>query len=136
MKILTIFLLLFAISLHADHSVKSDIVLEKESYTLEHESTYGVANNYSMLSIEHQIETNSAILFHYGTCVGLIFEDYTAQNGFGPSADDYGLIIEANIGVDYQLENYQTLSLEGTRSQNQILDAMESRLQFNYLYKF
>jgi hypothetical protein len=136
MRLLTIFLLLFAISLQADPSIKSDVVVEKESYTLVHESTYGVTNSYSLLIIEHHIESDNALLFHYGTCVGLIFEEHTAQNGFGPTADEYGLMIEANLGVDYKLKNHQTLSLKGTRSQNQLLDAMESRVQFKYFYQF
>ncbi len=136
MKFITLFLLMITFALHADSQLKSDVVIENESYALQHEFAYGVSNNYSLLSIEHQIQAENDLIFHYGTCVGLIVEDYTAQNGFGPNADEMGLIIEANLGVDYILQDYQTLSLEGSHSQNQLIDVAEQQIQFNYQYKF
>jgi len=136
MRLLTLMLFIFTLSLHADSTLQSDVVIEKESYALEHEFIYGVTNNYSLLSIEHQILAQGALLFHYGTCVGVVVEDYTATNGFGPNADEFGLVLEANVGLDYRLKEYQTITFECTHSEKKILDEAESRVNFRYQYKF
>ena len=133
---LLIFILLSTQLLQADPSIKSDIVLDNESYALKHESTYGVTNNYSTVSIEHQIRTANSFLIHYGTCVGVVIEDYAADNGFGPNAEAYGLMMQANIGVEYKLHDSQTLSFEGLLSQNQIINEAESQAKFRYQYRF
>ena len=136
MRFSTLFLLLFTLSLHADPSIKSAIVLDNESYALKHESTYGVTNNYAVVHLEHQIKAQDYLLLHYGTRLGLVIEDYTAENGFGPDAEAYGFVMQANIGMDYLLQNYQTLSLEGTHSQNQILSDAQSQVKLKYQLKF
>ncbi len=86
--------------------------------------------------MEHQIHTDNALTLHYGTRLGVIFEDYTAANGFGPSSDQYGAVFEANLGLDYDIKRYQTLSLEGVRSQNELYNQIGSQVRFMYECRF
>jgi len=136
MKLSILFLLLFTLSLHADPSLKSALVLDNENYALKHESTYGVTNNYAVVHVEHQIKAKDYLLFHYGTRFGLVIEDYTAENGFGPNAEAYGFVMQASVGMDYILQGYQTISLEGIHSKNQIVSNAQSKIRFKYQFKF
>ena len=136
MRLFILLLITLTLSLQADPSLKSNIVLENESYTLEHESTYGITNNYSLVSIEHHIKAANSLTFYYGTCLGFVTEDYTADNGFGPEAEEFGLVMETSIGIDYNFENYQSISLEGSHSQNKMLHDNENSTQVKYQYKF
>ena len=136
MRLLTLFILLLTLSLYADPSVESNIVLDQESYSHAHESVYGVTNNYAVVSVAHQIKADGCLLFYYGTRLGLVMEDYAAQNGFGPDAEAYGLVMQANVGVDYLLQDYQTLSFEGSHSENKMIHDAESQVKFQYQLEF
>ncbi|MGB5965600.1 MAG: hypothetical protein WBF77_12800 [Sulfurimonadaceae bacterium] len=65
-----------------------------------------------------------------------MIEDYTAKNGFGPNAEKYGTIIKANLRMDYDLKEYQKLSFEGSHSQNELHQQVESQVRIGYQYKF
>ena len=118
------------------NDVSSKLVLDSESFALNHESTYGVTTSYSFLVAEHQIHTDGCLLFYYGTKIGYVIEDYTAENGFGPDAEKHGAIIKANLGVEYDLKRYQKLSVEGSHSQNELFDQVQSQVKIGYQYKF
>ncbi len=137
MKKFSLILLLLTTFLYAEtDNVTSKLFLDSESFELDHESAYGVTNSYSFLVMEHHIQTESALVLHYGTRVGVVFEDYTATNGFGPNSDQYGTIIEANLGFDYDIQEYQTLSFKGSRSQNDLEHLIGTQLRVMYEYKF
>ena len=137
MKKFSLLLLLAATFLHAESdSARSTIVLDSENFKLDHESAYGVTNSYSFFVAEHQIHADDCLLFYYGTKVGVVIEDHTAENGFGQNAEKYGTIIKANLGVDYDLKDYQKLSFEGSHSQNDLHRQIESRLNLRYHYRF
>ncbi len=131
-------ILLFVTTLFSADSEEatSKLVLDSESFVLDHESAYGVTNTYSFLMAEHQIHADRCLVFYYGTKIGFVIEDYTAENGFGQEAIEHGTIIEANLGVDYQIEKYQTLSFEGVHSQNELQNQIESQITVGYQYKF
>ena len=118
------------------NDVSSKLVIESESFELDHESVYGVTTSYSFLVAEHQIHTDGCLLFYYGTKIGYVIEDYTAENGFGVNAEKHGAIIRANLGVEYDLKQYQKLSFEGSHSQSELFEQVESQITIGYQYKF
>lgn len=133
-----IFLLLFltaTLSAQGD-DVQSELVIEGEYYTRDHELQYGLSNNYSFLVAEHQIRAEGCLLFYYGTKIGLVIEDYAAANGFGPTPDQYGVIIKANAGVKYNMTDYQQLSFEGSHTQEQLQHDPQSKVNIAYNYSF
>ena len=132
------FLLLFVTTLFSADAEKanSKLVLDSESFILDHESAYGVTNTYSFLMAEHQIHADRCLVFYYGTKIGFVIEDYTAENGFGQDAAEHGTFIEANLGVDYQIKKYQTLSFEGSHTQNELQNQIGSQVTVGYQYKF
>ena len=137
MKKASLFLLLITTLLYAEpEDVTSNLVLESESFALDHESEYGITNSYSFLIAEHQIHADRCLLFYYGTKVGFVIEDHTADNGFGPDTEQYGMIFRANMGINYDLKKFQKLSLEGSHSQDGLHQQVESLVQIGYQYKF
>lgn len=137
MKKITQILLFFTVILYAGpDDITSKLVLESESFDLDHESSYGVTNSYSFFVAEHQIHAEGCLVFYYGTKIGFVSEDYTAENGFGPYAEKFGTIIEANLGMNYDIQKYQKLSLEGVRSQNELHNQLDSLIKVGYQYKF
>jgi len=137
MKKVSLILLFITTLLYAESDdITSKLVLDSESFELAHESVYGVTNSYSFLVAEHQIHAEGCLVFYYGTKVGFVIEDYTAANGFGPDAEKFGTIFEANLGMDYDIQKYQKLSLEGSRSQNEMHNQLDSQVKVGYQYKF
>jgi len=116
--------------------VKSKMILDSENFELDHESAYGITNNYSFFVAEHQIKTDDCLLFYYGTKVGFVAEDYTAENGFGQNAEKLGTIFKANFGMDYDIKKYQKLSFEGNNSKKELHQQLESLIKIGYLYNF
>lgn len=137
MKKISLILLFVTTFLYAgSHDVKSKVVLDSENFELDHESTYGVTNNYSFFVAEHQIHADEYLVFYYGTKVGFLIEDYTAENGFGPNAEKFGTIVKANLGMDYDLKDYQKVSFEGSHSQDELHQQVESQVKIGYQYRF
>jgi len=95
-----------------------------------------VTNCYSFLVAEHKIQAFDHLLFYYGTHLGYVIEDYTAENGFGPVAQEFGMVLQANIGMDYQFKTSQKLSFQGSHSQDELRQVEESIFKFGYEYKF
>ena len=130
-------LIFIALFLHADSSnIKSEFVLEGESVERANESQYGVTNCYSFLVAEHKIHAFDHLLFYYGTHLGYVIEDYTAENGFGPVTQEFGMVFQANVGMDYQFKESQKLSFQGSHSQDELRHLEESIVKFGYEYKF
>lgn len=137
MKKTSLLLLLITPLLYAEpEEITSNLVLESESLELDHQLEYGITNNYSFLIAEHQIHADRCLVFYYGTKVGFVIEDYTADNGFGPDTEQYGMIYSANMGINYDLQESQTLSFEGSHSQDELHHQVESLVRIGYLYKF
>ena len=137
MKKIILLLLFFTVLLYAEpDKATSKLVLESESFELDHESVYGVTNSYSFFVAEHHIHADDSLLFYYGTKVGFVIEDHTASNGFGPNTENYGTIFKANLGIDYDLKSLQKLSFKGSHSQDELHDHAESQIKIGYHYKF
>jgi hypothetical protein len=137
LKKLLLILLFISTFLYAESDyVSTNLVLESESFELDHESAYGVTNSYTLLIAEHQIHANQHVVFYYGTKVGFIMEECTAANGFGPSAEKFGTILKTNLGMDYDIKVYQKLSFEGSHSQNEIYRQIENQVKIAYQYEF
>lgn len=137
MKNAVLLFLLITTLLYAEpEEVTSNLVLESESFELDHESEYGITNSYSFLIAEHQIHADRCLVFYYGTKVGFVIEDYTSDNGFGPDTEQYGMIFRANMGMNYDLKESQMLSFEGSHSQDELHHQIESQVRIGYQYKF
>lgn len=137
MKNTALLLLLITTLLYAEpEEVTSNLVLESESFELDHKSAYGITNSYSFLTAEHQIHADRCLVFYYGTKIGFVIEDYTADNGFGVDAEQYGMIFRANMGINYDLKEAQLLSFEGSHSQDELHQQVESQVRLGYQYKF
>ena len=135
-KIILTLLFVTALVYAESDDVTSKLVLDSESFELDHESIYGVTNSYSFFVAEHQIHANDCLVFYYGTKIGFVIEDYTAKNGFGQNSEQYGTIIKANLGMDYDLKSFQKLSLEGSHVQDELHKQIESQIKVGYQYKF
>ena len=137
MKKISLSLLLITTLLYTESDeVKSKLVLESESFELDHESTYGVTNSYSFFVAEHQIHADEYLVFYYESKVDFVIEDYTAENGFGPNAEKYATIIKANLGMDYDLKDHQKVSFEGSHFQDELHQQVESQVKIGYQYRF
>ena len=135
-KIILTLLFVTALVYAESDDVTSKLVLDSENFELDHESIYGVTNSYSFFVAEHQIHADECLVFYYGTKIGFIIEDYTAENGFGPNSEKYGTIIKANLGMDYDLKSLQKLSFEGSHSQDELHKQTESQIRVGYQYRF
>jgi len=130
-------LLLFISSLYAEPAhVTSKLIIDNESYEQKHESIYGVKNSYTFVVTQHQIEADDNFLFYYGTKVGLVTESYAAENGFGPEVTDYDLVFTTNLGFNFDLNQFEMISLEGSHIQGGLNRNNESQVLFNYQIKF
>jgi len=137
MKKISLILLLITTFLYAgSDEIASELLFESESFAHDHESVYGVTNSYSFLVARHQIRADDCLIFYYGTKVGFVIGDYTAENGFGPHIDNFSTIINANLGIDYDLKTHQKVSFEGSRSQDEYNGHVESYVKVGYRYKF
>jgi hypothetical protein len=97
MKKTSLLLLLITPLLYAEpEEITSNLVLESESFELDHQLEYGITNNYSFLIAEHQIHADRCLVFYYGTKVGFVIEDYTADNGFGPDTEQSDIYTSFN----------------------------------------
>jgi len=141
MKAIFIFIFFLANILHAEPIAgESQVVLKSESFTQKHQSSYGIADNYALVVAQHQIYADSCLFFYYGTKVGIVLEDYAAENGFGPKPDQYGFLYKADAGISYKLGKYYTvkgvLNLEGSRIINELNHFSESMIHLGYRYRF
>ncbi len=135
-KILLILLLLTTFLHGGSDEIESELLFTSESFVHDHESAYGVTNSYSFLVAKHQIRADHCLLFYYGTKVGFVKGDYTAENGYGPQIDSFATIINTNLGLDYDLKASQKLSFEGSRSQDEYTGHVESYVKVGYRYRF
>jgi len=136
MKIISLILIFITTLLFAQEEVSSAVVVDTESYSHDHELHYGLSNNYSFLVAKHQLRTEGCLIFYYGTKIGLVYEDYTTSNGFGPTPQQYSVIIKANAGLKYQVSDHQQLSFEGSRTEEQLRDHTQSKISLGYNYRF
>ena len=137
MRALLYLLILFTSLLHAEPThVTSKLIIDNESYEHNHESIYGVKNSYVFVVTQHQIEADDNFLFYYGTKVGVVTESYAAENGFGPEVTDYDLLFTTNFGFDFDLNQFEMISLEGSHMQGGLNKNSESQVLFNYQIKF
>lgn len=136
MKIIS-FLIICGTLLYAESdNVRSTLVFDNKSYDRDHESAYGVTNSYTFLVAKHQIHADNCLEFYYGTMLGLVFENYTADNGFGQDTQQYGKVLKANIGVNYDLQKFQKLSFEGSHAQDELHQQASSQVKLQYQYTF
>jgi len=124
--------------LYADaNDVESNFVLESESFELNHQSIYGVTNNYSFVVAQHNIKADdNTFLFYYGTKVGVVTEDFTAANGFGPALEEFALVFNANMGFDFDIDKFQVITLEGSHIEDGLRSEIENIVTIGYELKF
>jgi len=141
MKTVILFFTLLTSLLYAEPSAgDSQVVFEGESFTQEHQSMYGISNNYALVVAEHHIYADRCLFFYYGTKIGLVVEDYASDNGFGPEPEQYGLLYKADAGVNYKLGTHYALqgliNLEGSHTVNDLDKQTESSVHLSYRYSF
>ena len=132
MKIISFLIICTAFLYAESNNLGPTLVFDSKSFDRDHESAYGVTNSYTFLVAEYQLHTDKSLNFYYGTMLGLVYESYTAENGFGQDAEQYG----ANIGVNYDLQQYQQLSFEGSHSQDELHQQINSQFKLQYQYTF
>jgi len=137
---MTRFFLLFSFVsalLHAESKqTASSLVIESDTKEVDHESAYGVTNSYAFLVAGHQIQADESLQLYYGTKVGVVTESYTADNGFGPDAENAATVLEVDMGLEYALKDLEHLTLEGSRQQNSLYQHRENQVIIGYHHKF
>jgi hypothetical protein len=123
--------------LHAEsEQTASSLVIESDTKEVDHESAYGVTNNYTYLVAGHQIKADESLQLYYGTKVGVVTESYTATNGFGPDAENAATVLEIDMGLQYAIKDLEHLTLEGSRQQNALHQQRENQVTIGYQHKF
>ncbi|WP_345977631.1 hypothetical protein [Sulfurimonas sp. HSL3-7] len=135
-KVLFLLFLISTLLNAQSDTAKSTFLIESESMDIEHKSTYGVTDSYSFLIAAHQFQPDDDLLFYIGTKLGFIAEEYTAENGFGPDTESFGTAIEANIGLNYALKDFQHITLEGNHLQDALHQQKENKVTIAYQYDF
>jgi len=114
----------------------SSLVIESDTKEVDHESVFGVTNNYTYLVAGHQIHADESLQLYYGTKLGVVTESYTAENGYGPDTENAATVLELDMGLQYALKDLEHLTLEGSRQQNALHQQRENLITIGYQHKF
>ncbi len=133
-----IFISLLASLLSAEEKYKlSDFFIDQDLKKVTNESAFGKANTYSLLYAKHRLTTEDANLhFFYGAKIGVLQEEYTRKNGFGIPLNKIGAYYAAAVGMKYDLSTKAMVLAEGSRSEDQVHNHYESKLQVTYTYNY
>lgn len=129
---------LLASSLFAEQkNDMSDFFIDQDLKKVTNESAFGKANTYSLLYAKHQLMSEDEDLhFYYGAKVGVLQEEYTQANGFGIPLNKIGAYYAAAVGMKYDLSSKAIVLAEGSRSEDQVHNHYESKLQVTYNYNY
>ena len=135
-KIILISLLASLLSAEDKYEL-SDFFINQDLKKVTNESEFGKINTYSLLYAKHQL-TNEDQNFHfyYGAKVGFLKEEFTRTNGFGIPLNKIGTYYAAAVGMKYDLSNKAMLLAEGSRSEDQVHNHYESKMQITYTYNY
>jgi len=115
----------------------SDFFVAQDLKEITHESEYGKRSTYSLLFAKHELTTDEEDLhFFYGAKMGFISEEYTSDNGFGVPLNKIGAYYAAAVGMEYDLSHREMLLAEGVRSQDNVHQRSESKVQLTYTYTY
>jgi|LGOV01.1.fsa_nt_gb hypothetical protein len=135
-KIAFISLLTSTLFAEQKHEI-SDFFVNQDVKKITNESGYGKSNTYSLLFAKHQLTTEDKDLhFFYGAKMGLVQEEYTSENGFGIPLNKIGAYYAAAAGMEYDLSSREMLLAEGIRSEDQVHQRSESKVQLTYTYTY
>ena len=135
-KVLSLLFLMSTLLKAQSNQANSTFRIDSENIEMKHKSAYGVTDSYAFLSAEHQLQADEDLLFYFGTKVGFIAEDYAAENGFGPDIESFGTALEANVGLNYTLKDFQHISFEGKHLQDALHQQRENKVKIAYQYSF
>jgi len=133
-----IFISLLTSTLFADQaSVISDFHLENSVLEVDNELGFGKKSTYSLIFAKHELTSSDQSLhFYYGAKMGIINEEHTADNGFGLPLNDISAYYAAAVGMEYDLSQEGILLAEAIRSEDQLYQRSESKLQVTYTYNY
>lgn len=135
-KIVFISLLTSTLFAEQKHEV-SDFFVDKDVKKTTNELAYGKSSTYSLLFAKHQFASEKEDLhFFYGAKMGFVQEEYTNDSGFGIPLNDIGAYYAAAVGMEYNLSNKEILLAEGVRSEDQVHQRSESKVQLTYTYTY
>ena len=135
-KIILISLLtsqLFAAETIATSTFKVDKIVQEVS----NEEAFGKSSKYSLLFAKHELSSSDQQLhFYYGAKVGVVSETFTNDNGFGIPLNEMGTFYAATVGMEYDLDKQSILIAEALRSEDQVYERTQSKLQLTYTYNY
>jgi len=135
-KIILISLLtsqLFATETIATSTFKVDKIVQEVS----NEEAFGKSSKYSLLFAKHELSSSDQLLhFYYGAKVGIVSEEFTNDNGFGIPLNEVGTFYAATVGMEYDLNKQSILVAEALRSEDQVYERTQSKLQLTYTYNY
>ena len=115
----------------------SEFFVDQDVKEISNESAFGKSSTYSLLFAKHQFSVEDEDLhFFYGAKMGLVSEEYTANNGLGIPLNKIGAYYAAAVGMEYTMGSNEMLLAEGIQSEDQLLGRSESRLQLTYTYSY
>ena len=85
---------------------------------------------------KHDIVSEEDLHFFYGAKMGLVSEAYETTNGFGIPLNKIGAYYAAAVGMEYKMDEGTMLLAEGIRSEDQVLQRSESKVQLTYTYNY
>lgn len=115
----------------------SVFLIDQDVKEIYNESAYGKSSTYSLLFAKHQFSVeDEGLQFFYGAKMGVVSEEYTAENGFGIPLNRIGAYYAAAVGMEYTMGSNEMLLAEGMRAEDQHLGRTENRLQLTYTYSY
>ena len=135
-KIILISLLtstLFAQENASTSTFKVDKVVQEVS----NEEAFGKTSKYSLLFAKHEVSSSDQQLhFYYGAKLGVVSEAFSNDNGFGIPLNEMGTFYAAAVGMEYDLNKQSILVAEALRSEDQVYERTQSKLQLTYTYNY
>ena len=124
---------LFATETTTTSTFKVDKIVQEVS----NEEAFGKSSKYALLFAKHELSSSDQQLhFYYGAKVGIISEEFTNDNGFGIPLNEMGAFYAATVGMEYDLDKQSILIAEALRSEDQVYQRTQSKLQLTYTYNY
>ena len=115
----------------------SDFFVGQDLKEITNEHGYGKSSTYSLLFARHNVTTEEQDLhFFYGAKMGVVSEGYATNNGFGVPLNKIGAYYAAAVGMEYDMSKREMLLAEGVRSDDQVHQRSESKVQLTYTYTY
>ncbi len=120
-----------------EDAATSAFKVDKVVQNLSNQEAFGKSSKYSLLFAKHELSSNDQQLhFYYGAKVGVVSEEFTNDDGFGIPLHEIGAFYAATVGMEYDLNKQSILVAEALRSEDQVYQRRQSKLQLTYTYNY